>query len=287
MSPCSPPASQVSSQTSSVSSCDDYIIVLPDCFDTSRPLGESMYSSAMSQPDTVAVAAAAAAAVTSANLDQEIEDNSNSEPGSAAPLRERQERPEVVAAEESSVNAWLPPVPPIHSSVNHMLCASQTLDAVTLTPEVVPLPTLPEPLLSPPALYSPRLEMLKTTFFKYVNGGILNITDIFVQGRDSAIQPQVSQDSLKKLQSLCLYHSVSTIFNCITVYINNNINNVGCILISVFNSFHFHFSLSATALDGLIVHCILYVSGLRHCTWLRTPVLQPVNHMSHTSRGST
>ncbi|GAA6214577.1 next to BRCA1 gene 1 protein-like [Lates japonicus] len=148
---------EVSSQTSSVSSCDDYIIVLPDCFDTSRPLGESMYSSAMSQPDTVA---AATAAVTSANSDQEIEDNSNSEPGRAAPLRERQERPEVVAAEESSVNAWLPPVPPIHSSVNQMLCASQTLDAVTLTPEVVPPPTLPEPLLSPPALYSPRSEAL-------------------------------------------------------------------------------------------------------------------------------
>ncbi|XP_032841856.1 next to BRCA1 gene 1 protein isoform X3 [Tyto alba] len=37
------------SQGSSASS-EDYIIILPECFDTSRPLGESMYSSALSQP---------------------------------------------------------------------------------------------------------------------------------------------------------------------------------------------------------------------------------------------
>uniref|UniRef100_A0A8D2LM52 Next to BRCA1 gene 1 protein n=1 Tax=Varanus komodoensis TaxID=61221 RepID=A0A8D2LM52_VARKO len=40
---------EVCSQTSSTSS-EDYIIILPECFDTSRPLGESMYSSALSQP---------------------------------------------------------------------------------------------------------------------------------------------------------------------------------------------------------------------------------------------
>ncbi|NWW78515.1 NBR1 protein, partial [Climacteris rufus] len=39
----------VQSQCSSASS-EDYIIILPECFDTSRPLGESMYSSALSQP---------------------------------------------------------------------------------------------------------------------------------------------------------------------------------------------------------------------------------------------
>ncbi|POI26284.1 hypothetical protein CIB84_009966 [Bambusicola thoracicus] len=39
----------VRSQGSSASS-EDYIIILPECFDTSRPLGESMYSSALSQP---------------------------------------------------------------------------------------------------------------------------------------------------------------------------------------------------------------------------------------------
>lgn len=142
--------SQVSSQTSSVSSCDDYIIVLPDCFDTSRPLGESMYSSAMSQPD--------AAAAADPDLQQEKEEDSDSESDGVSPLRERQERTEVVDAVDSSVNTWPRPVPPIHSSVNQMLCASQTLDAVTLTPEVVPPPVLPDPLLPPPTLYSPRLD---------------------------------------------------------------------------------------------------------------------------------
>ncbi|XP_042252768.1 NBR1 autophagy cargo receptor a isoform X2 [Thunnus maccoyii] len=146
---------EVSSQTSSVSSCDDYIIVLPDCFDTSRPLGESMYSSAMSQPDTDV-------AVTSANPDeqQEEEEDSDTEPGGAAPPIERREQTEVVAAENTSLKTWSPPVPPIHSSVNQMLCASQTLDAVTLTPEVVPPPVLPDPMLPPPTLYSPRSEAL-------------------------------------------------------------------------------------------------------------------------------
>ncbi|XP_068774929.1 next to BRCA1 gene 1 protein isoform X3 [Struthio camelus] len=42
-------ATDVQSQGSSASS-EDYIIILPECFDTSRPLGESMYSSALSQP---------------------------------------------------------------------------------------------------------------------------------------------------------------------------------------------------------------------------------------------
>ncbi|XP_062298022.1 NBR1 autophagy cargo receptor a [Scomber scombrus] len=164
---------EVSSQTSSVSSCDDYIIVLPDCFDTSRPLGESMYSSAMSQPDT-------AVAVTSASPDQqqqqqeeeedeeeeeeeeeEEDEESDSEPEREAPPIERQEQAEeAVAAENTSLKTWPLSVPPIHSSVNQMLCASQTLDAVTLTPEVVPPPVLPDPLLPPPALYSPRSEAL-------------------------------------------------------------------------------------------------------------------------------
>ncbi|XP_067397520.1 next to BRCA1 gene 1 protein isoform X2 [Emydura macquarii macquarii] len=40
---------EVQSQVSSASS-EDYIIILPECFDTSRPLGESLYSSALSQP---------------------------------------------------------------------------------------------------------------------------------------------------------------------------------------------------------------------------------------------
>ncbi|XP_013874881.1 next to BRCA1 gene 1 protein [Austrofundulus limnaeus] len=42
---------------SSSSSSEDYIIILPDCFDTSRPLGDSMYSSALSQPGDIPVKA--------------------------------------------------------------------------------------------------------------------------------------------------------------------------------------------------------------------------------------
>ncbi|XP_055360302.1 NBR1 autophagy cargo receptor a isoform X2 [Betta splendens] len=149
---------EVSSQTSSVSSCEDYIIVLPDCFDTSRPLGESMYSSAMSQPESAAAAAAATAAAaapasTSDDADAQCEDADDSEPG-------RVPQTDALEAEDSAVNVQLSPVPPIHSSVNQMLCASQTLDAVTLTPEVVPPPLVPERVPPPPTLYSPRSEAL-------------------------------------------------------------------------------------------------------------------------------
>uniref|UniRef100_A0A3Q1EFA7 NBR1 autophagy cargo receptor a n=1 Tax=Acanthochromis polyacanthus TaxID=80966 RepID=A0A3Q1EFA7_9TELE len=151
---------EVSSQTSSVSSCDDYIIVLPDCFDTSRPLGESMYSSAMSQPDAVASADPDPEQDQEEDQDQDQDQNQDQEEesGRASPLTERREESE--AAEDSLSNTWPPPAASIHSSVNQMLCASQTLDAVTLTPEVVPQPVLPHPLLPPPALYSPRSEAL-------------------------------------------------------------------------------------------------------------------------------
>ena len=145
----SSPLSQVSSQTSSVSSCEDYIIILPDCFDTSRPLGESMYSSAVSQPD-------ASKAATSAEwgILEDRDQDSVPELCWTAPQGERQERTDEADEDEadeadadSSESAVPPPAPPISSSVNQMLCASQTLDAVTLTPEVV----------LPPPLYSPRL----------------------------------------------------------------------------------------------------------------------------------
>ncbi|XP_027885997.1 NBR1 autophagy cargo receptor a isoform X1 [Xiphophorus couchianus] len=148
---------EVSSQTSSVSSSDDYIIVLPDCFDTSRPLGESMYSSAMSQPDTAA--AATAASSTDPDQEQEKDEPCNFEPCREAPLMERKEE-ETIAVEESLGNTWPLHVSPIHSSVNQMLCASQTLDAVTLTPEVVPPPVVPQPLHPTPVIYSPRSEAL-------------------------------------------------------------------------------------------------------------------------------
>ncbi|KAJ8416036.1 hypothetical protein AAFF_G00380580 [Aldrovandia affinis] len=97
---------EVLSQGSSESS-EDYIVILPDCFDTSRPLGESMYSSALSQA-----------------------------PGRATPKDERRDPA---------------PAGPGRGSVNDMLCASQTLDTVPLTPEVVPAPAPAPPQPSPPA----------------------------------------------------------------------------------------------------------------------------------------
>ncbi|XP_068610388.1 NBR1 autophagy cargo receptor a [Brachionichthys hirsutus] len=153
---------EVSSQTSSVSSCDDYLIVLPDCFDTSRPIAESIYSSAMSQADAAAAATSAYPYVQQEEEQEgegegdEEEEDTASESGTVATLTEE------VHAEESSVNARHPPAPPAPSSVNQMLCASQTLDATTLTPEVAPPPVLPDPLPPPPppALYSPRSEAL-------------------------------------------------------------------------------------------------------------------------------
>ncbi|NXO25287.1 NBR1 protein, partial [Cisticola juncidis] len=51
----------IQSQCSSASS-EDYIIILPECFDTSRPLGDSMYSSALSQPGLEKTGEAEAAA---------------------------------------------------------------------------------------------------------------------------------------------------------------------------------------------------------------------------------
>ncbi|KAJ8284487.1 hypothetical protein COCON_G00033370 [Conger conger] len=110
---------EVRSQGSSVSS-EDYIIILPDCFDTSRPLGESMYSSALSQPGNEGGV--------ETNAEAELE---------AEPKVEWEERgaPTLTLLQSSSVN--------------DMLCASQTLDTVPLTPEVVPV--LTPPSQPPPA----------------------------------------------------------------------------------------------------------------------------------------
>ncbi|XP_016343216.1 next to BRCA1 gene 1 protein-like isoform X5 [Sinocyclocheilus anshuiensis] len=94
-------AKETRSRTSSASS-EDYIIILPDCFDTSRPLGESMYSSALSQP--------------------------GEEPAEGDKL-------ESVETEELQS-----PVAAVSADANDMLCASQTLDAVPLTPVIVVAP---------------------------------------------------------------------------------------------------------------------------------------------------
>uniref|UniRef100_A0A669AY01 NBR1 autophagy cargo receptor b n=1 Tax=Oreochromis niloticus TaxID=8128 RepID=A0A669AY01_ORENI len=89
---------------SSSTSSEDYIIILPDCFDTSRPLGESMYRY---EPW----------------LWTERRD-------SAAREREADEVDEAAPGMELSGA----------SSANDMLCTSQTLDDEPLTPEVVTPP---------------------------------------------------------------------------------------------------------------------------------------------------
>ncbi len=91
-------AKEIRSRTSSASS-EDYIIILPDCFDTTRPLGESMYSSALSQP--------------------------GEEPAEGDKL----ESVEITELQSSVAAA--------SADANDMLCASQTLDAVPLTPVIV------------------------------------------------------------------------------------------------------------------------------------------------------
>ncbi|CAL8236164.1 unnamed protein product [Arctogadus glacialis] len=88
---------------SSSASSEDYIIILPDCFDTSRPLGDSMYSSALSQPGD--------------------------------PTAETPSTPSTPLEELGG------PGVSVTSSANDMLCTSQTLDDEPLTPEVVAPPT--------------------------------------------------------------------------------------------------------------------------------------------------
>lgn len=99
-------AKEIRSRTSSASS-EDYIIILPDCFDTTRPLGESMYSSALSQPE---------------------------EESAEGPVEEKTLE-SVEAAELQS-----PAAADVNADANDMLCASQTLDAVPLTPVIVVAP---------------------------------------------------------------------------------------------------------------------------------------------------
>ncbi|EPY88162.1 next to BRCA1 gene 1 protein [Camelus ferus] len=94
-------------QSQSSASSEDYIIILPECFDTSRPLGDSMYSSALSQPG--------------------LERGAEGEPGVEA----GQEPAEAGESTPGGENQ-----PPGHS-ISDILMTSQTLDTVPLTPEVV------------------------------------------------------------------------------------------------------------------------------------------------------
>ncbi|KAM9208532.1 next to BRCA1 gene 1 protein isoform 1-T1 [Dugong dugon] len=107
-------------QSQSSASSEDYIIILPECFDTSRPLGDSMYSSALSQPG--------------------LERGAEGEPGVDAG-QEPAEAGEMLPGGEDQ---------PQRHSINDILMTSQTLEAVPLTPEVVgPPPPLPR---SPPGV---------------------------------------------------------------------------------------------------------------------------------------
>ncbi|XP_040918141.1 next to BRCA1 gene 1 protein isoform X2 [Toxotes jaculatrix] len=105
---------------SSSTSSEDYIIILPDCFDTSRPLGESMYSSALSQPGDIP-----------AKTPTDPDTPSSDCPGSTAE-GELGEANEAAAAPGAELSGT--------SSANDMLCTSQTLDDEPLTPEVVAPP---------------------------------------------------------------------------------------------------------------------------------------------------
>ncbi|KAL6083333.1 hypothetical protein STEG23_033028, partial [Scotinomys teguina] len=99
---------EVESQSSA--SSEDYIIILPECFDTSRPLGDSMYSSALSQPG--------------------LERGAEGQPGIEA------------GQEPAEAGGRLPEgeSQPQEQSISDILTTSQTLDTVPLVPEVVGLP---------------------------------------------------------------------------------------------------------------------------------------------------
>ncbi|GAB5581119.1 next to BRCA1 gene 1 protein isoform X1 [Prionailurus iriomotensis] len=114
-------------QSQSSTSSEDYIIILPECFDTSRPLGDSMYSSALSQPG--------------------LERGAEGEPGVEAGER--------VAGGENQ---------PQGQSINDILMTSQTLDTVPLTPEVVgPPPQLPSMMVPQEWIYqSPYQKLLQS-----------------------------------------------------------------------------------------------------------------------------
>lgn len=96
-------------QSQSSASSEDYII-LPECFDTSCPLGDSMYSSALSQPG--------------------LERGAEGEPGMESE-QEPAEAREGLPERESQ---------PREQSISDILTTSQPLDTVPLVPEVAGLP---------------------------------------------------------------------------------------------------------------------------------------------------
>uniref|UniRef100_A0A2K5K348 Next to BRCA1 gene 1 protein n=1 Tax=Colobus angolensis palliatus TaxID=336983 RepID=A0A2K5K348_COLAP len=117
-------------QSQSSASSEDYIIILPECFDTSRPLGDSMYSSALSQPG--------------------LERGAEGEPGVEAGQEPAEAGERLLGGENQ----------PQEHSISDILTTSQTLETVPLIPEVVELP--PPLLRSPPCVHhhgSPGVDL--------------------------------------------------------------------------------------------------------------------------------
>ncbi|XP_017339156.1 NBR1 autophagy cargo receptor a isoform X1 [Ictalurus punctatus] len=108
---------EVSSQASSASS-EEYLVVLPDCFDTSKPLGDSLYSSAVSQAGNAFCA-----------------------------------EPERAQDQTTAERETVEPTTFMQNSVNRLLCTSQILNTPPLIPEVAPTPVSLSP---PPALRTHR-----------------------------------------------------------------------------------------------------------------------------------
>ncbi|KAF5906334.1 BRCA1 1 protein-like isoform X1, partial [Clarias magur] len=101
---------EVSSQASSASS-EEYLVVLPDCFDTSKPLGDSLYSSAVSQS------------------------------GNACSTE-----PEKAQDQTTKEGQSVDPATLMQNSVNRLLCTSQILNTPPLIPEVALVPASLSPL---------------------------------------------------------------------------------------------------------------------------------------------
>lgn len=154
---------EVSSQVSTASS-EDYTVILPDCFDTTRPLGGSMYSSAVSQHGGLGAGVGGSMGGMCVSASEPRLGPSVSEPQLLERARMMDggsggggvggggggdggflggERRGVMHGSYS-----------MHGSVSHMLCASQTLDAPALVPEVVLM--APGSMAPPPV--PPRLS---------------------------------------------------------------------------------------------------------------------------------
>ncbi|XP_072224393.1 next to BRCA1 gene 1 protein isoform X1 [Leuresthes tenuis] len=106
---------------SSSTSSEDYIIILPDCFDTSRPLGESMYSSALSHPG-------------------EIPDKSPSDSDNPCSDLHGSTTGEKELGQTSKATVILGMDMSPTSCPSDILCPSQTLDDEPLTPEIAAPP---------------------------------------------------------------------------------------------------------------------------------------------------